>query len=190
MLGDPDEEFASTMGIAISGSDIHVIGYEAKGDSVLAKYWKNGNLIKLPTDMPKTMLTSIGILGSDVYIGGYIWVNNDPQNAFYWKNGVRISASQNFGEITKIIVSGSNVFFTGIASDNATYWLNEEPIRVEGLHSTLDIASIKDDLFLVALGLPLSSQSIYLVTKKGEIVPPFDGTDPNMKTLGILVKEK
>src|SRR5690606_2882518 len=126
---------------------VHVVGWEAKDDSVCARYWKNGKLIKLPIDMKYTYLHTIAIDGPDVYIGGYASANNDnDQWVKIWKNQVDQSPG-NHGQVTKIVVSDGDVYTLGNLI-GGSYKKNGEPVYKEGQIGAVDIAPY-ENVFVV-----------------------------------------
>jgi hypothetical protein len=188
-LGDSTSYAGTTTGIAISGSDIHVVGWEAQNDSVVARYWKNGKIIKLPVSNKYTFLNSIAIVGSDVYIGGSEsdGSNNAASRAKLWKNGAVDTSVNNFGEITKIISNSSDLYFAG-AAPGATYWSNKSPVVISGQLGSEDVVKINSDLFVVTYTYTTTSFSSLF--KNDQPVSPFNGTDSNIYLNGLLVQQK
>ncbi len=175
-------------GIAISGSDVHVVGWEAKDDSVCARYWKNGKLIKLPIDMKYTYLHTIAIDGPDVYIGGYASANNDnDQWVKIWKNQVDQSPG-NHGQVTKIVVSDGDVYTLGNLI-GGSYKKNGEPVYKEGQIGAVDIAPY-ENVFVVTQSYDDDNQLQYTLFKDQSVVKPFDGTDARIDVMGIIVGKK
>ena len=64
---------------------MYVAGLEYDGNSMFAKYWKNGVAVNLPNG---TQAKSIYVYGNDVYVAG-----DNNGKAKYWKNGVEVSLS-------------------------------------------------------------------------------------------------
>jgi hypothetical protein len=78
------------MSIIVSGSDVYVAGIETStSNHSVAKVWKNGVATALSDGTRNASASSVVVLGSDVYVGGYDYVTNYPA-AKYWKNGVGI----------------------------------------------------------------------------------------------------
>ena len=73
--------------IAVSGSDVYVVGYQNTGKDV-AMVWKNGTATSLTDGTQYAIANSIAISGSDVYIAG---VQASATTGYYiatlWKNG-------------------------------------------------------------------------------------------------------
>ncbi|MCB0506935.1 MAG: hypothetical protein KDD21_01420 [Bacteroidetes bacterium] len=91
-LTDGNNSTGVATAVYVVGSDVYVAGWEQEnysgGGPQYAKYWKNGNEIKLST--VSSGATGIVVYGNDVYVSG--WENNGAQNiAKYWKNGVSVN---------------------------------------------------------------------------------------------------
>lgn len=106
--------YPTTTGIAVSGSDVYVSGYElTSGDNVIAIYWKNGVATYLSTSPAGSSANGIAVSGSDVYVAGYQNIN-DTSRAMLWKNGAPLilpyggSAAAN-----AVFVSGTDVYVAG-----------------------------------------------------------------------------
>jgi uncharacterized membrane protein len=126
-------------GIAASGSDVYLAGYEAGGDA--AAYWVNGTLqtLPLPSGASWTIITGIAVSGSDVYVVGYGGDNTTgDQTAMFWVNGtletLPLPSGMTGAEATGIAVSGSDVYVAGCAilggfqpCSQAAYWVNGKP---------------------------------------------------------------
>ncbi|MES2809082.1 MAG: hypothetical protein V4619_10680 [Bacteroidota bacterium] len=97
---------ASDIAIGDNG-DVHIV--EDNSDYTLARglYWKNG--IKT-TEEIKAQSSSIAVSGTDVYVGGSLWIVDDPNNKkripAYWKNGEIVklneSVSSNVGAMAVV----------------------------------------------------------------------------------------
>ena len=79
--------------IAVSGNDVYMAGTQWEGNLIqnssgttyrnpIAKYWKNGNPIKLTDGSKWAEAKSIVVSGTDVYVAGF-----EDGVAKYWKNG-------------------------------------------------------------------------------------------------------
>ncbi|MBS1523402.1 MAG: hypothetical protein JST50_20545 [Bacteroidetes bacterium] len=81
-------------GIAANGSDVYISGIIYSNGDNHAVYWKNNQETILQTDLtdPQTGSTAndIALNGTDVYVAGEanLVVNNAPEGAYIWKNGV------------------------------------------------------------------------------------------------------
>ena len=82
---------AQALGLAVSGGDVHVAGFEADDAGYfLATVWKNGVAQRLPQGSFGAVATSIALAGADVYVAGYQG-NGSTVFATYWKNGVPVA---------------------------------------------------------------------------------------------------
>lgn len=81
-------------GVAANGSDLYVSGIIYSGGYNHAVYWKNNQETILQTDLTDLQTGStandIALNGTDVYVAGEanLVVNNAPEGAYIWKNGV------------------------------------------------------------------------------------------------------
>ncbi|MCU0436618.1 MAG: IPT/TIG domain-containing protein [Raineya sp.] len=129
---------STTTGIVVSGSDVHVVGYEyvPTQNRDFAKYWKNGVVTALPSNSNGSRAVSMFISGSDVYVAGYEKIINNTA-AVYWKNGVKTTLSVNGSnaEATAIYVSGTDVHVVGKENNVGKYWKNGTAIAVGGINA-------------------------------------------------------
>jgi hypothetical protein len=93
-------QYANATGLAISGTDVYVIGtqVQATDGTSRAVYWKNGILQPLSGG---SAASAIVIYGSDVYILG----NDSEGNMILWKNGAQLLS---FGPITATCMAIGN----------------------------------------------------------------------------------
>ena len=80
-------------------------GYESDGTNNVAKYWVDGQEIKLSDGTNNAKANSIFVSGSDVYIAG------SDNGAVYWKNNAEIRLSGS--NASSIFVSGNDVYVGG-----------------------------------------------------------------------------
>ena len=103
--------------IAVSGSDIYVIGKIHVGTSYTSGYWKNGVFSALASGGSNAL--AIVVNGSDVYIAG-----NVGNNAAYWKNGtlnlIARQDSNTFYQANSIAVNGNDVYLAGFSGNAIT----------------------------------------------------------------------
>ncbi len=152
----------SAESIAVSGSDIHVLG-QAHRDTVGAfgQYWKNGILTAL-TNMTPAWVGQIKIFGQDVYITGAGQMDNRPypNYATYWKNGeaVVLADAVNGGS-QGIFLSGNDVYLAGMVSNGksgvARYWKNGNRVTLgkdSDISAAMAIAVLGNDVHVVGWG--------------------------------------
>ncbi len=90
---DAPSGIGAASGIAVSGTDVYVSGYEYSGGNYEPCFWKNGTVNWLGRTSFAGYANSIALSGSDVYCAGYEIINPDPNNsneayiAAEWKNG-------------------------------------------------------------------------------------------------------
>ena len=135
MLGSGKSGLAN--GIAISGSDVYVVGYRTAANNYpVATYWKNGIHTDLADSTTGSAANAIVISGSDVYISGYVQDPNNNPIAAYWKNGVINLLANNTIQSAAfpIAVKNNDVYVAGnVVSPtrfDATYWKNSTQVTV------------------------------------------------------------
>lgn len=117
--------------IAISGSDVYVVGWEYIGNGRVTKYWKNGTPFILPNS--GSIENGIAISGSDVYVAGSGSHGYGIVAAKYWKNGIPVILPANSREPhgTDIAILDNDIYVAGFDYDYggtnksvAKYWKN------------------------------------------------------------------
>ena len=94
-----------------------VAGYESNGSFNVAKYWVDGQEIKLSDGTRDASANSMVVSNNDVYIAG------SDSGAVYWKNNYEVRLSGDGA--SSIFVSGNDVYVAGsVGSDTAVYWKN------------------------------------------------------------------
>jgi hypothetical protein len=121
---------ASANGIAVSGSDVYVVGTAPYGVTETgyteAVYWLNGvaTVLPSPTGMTGGGAYAIAVSGGNVYIAGFA-SNNTTVVAAYWLNGVATALPTPIGMpdayARAIAISGGDVYLAGYADNNANY---------------------------------------------------------------------
>jgi hypothetical protein len=165
--GAVEHIFAGTLGtnngveaasIYVSGDDVYVAGNEQDRTKVLAKVWKNGNVLyRLGSGANSAWTTSICVLGNDVYVGGY--ESNGSRNiAKIWKNGAELYSLDTGGPsvIYSIFVSDSgDIYAAGHGSPSSTrvaaIWKNgvKQSLDGSGSFEATSIYVSGDDVYVV-----------------------------------------
>lgn len=151
--------------IVFSGPDMYI----GETNNNLAVYWLNGVTHGEPTidpAHPDSYVNDLFVSGSDVYLAGY---DSGQQLPSYWKNGVEtflpladtVKANPanpyHFGWISRIYVSGTDVYCTGRDGWTIAYWKNgfEHTLPVTNPQTTpvptavtQDIASSGNDVYV------------------------------------------
>lgn len=119
--------------IAVHDNDVYVTGTNRPTFSppnAIASYWKNGVPTYLTDGTYDAESYSIFVAGSDVYVGGYEYNQNNIMVAKYWKNGIATSLSNGAYDAyaAEIFVDGNDVYVAGSESAGgqtmAKYWKN------------------------------------------------------------------
>ena len=176
--------------IAVSGNDVYVAGEEEDGNAyyiyatddrgnvidsslkhhTVAKYWKNGQEIRLTDGTNNAAARSIVIVGRDVYVAGSESVGSlsfgwAPFVAKYWKNGqeVRLTNGTTIAHAESIAIVGSDVYVAGsemernifdifrTAKHVAKYWKNGQEILLtdgENNAGANSIAVVGSDVYV------------------------------------------
>lgn len=122
---------ANVTDIAISGSDVYVVGLEQVGNDRVTKYWKNGVPVTLSNS--GSIENGIAISGNDVYVAGSGSNGYGFVAAKYWKNGNPVILPTNYREphATDIAIFGNDIYVVGFDYDYgrtnisvAKYWKN------------------------------------------------------------------
>jgi hypothetical protein len=136
-----DTQSAIADGIAVSGSDVYVVGQQ-RGPTghLLAMLWKNGVATALTDGTKDGYANGVFVSGADIYVcGDEIGEDASGNPSFaaeYWKNGVpTVLSNSSEGEgANAIFVSGSDVYVAGVQNETtqtpsgsstyqvATYW--------------------------------------------------------------------
>jgi hypothetical protein len=107
----------------LSDFDVYACGYVEDKEGRKSVYWKNGNLIELPSrGYDNARAYSIYVSGKDVYVCGYT-----DEKAAYWKNGNLVelpSRGYDYAGAFSIYVSGKDVYVCGYTEEKAAYWKN------------------------------------------------------------------
>jgi hypothetical protein len=124
-------------GIVVLNGDVHVIGSEYDGPGIhIAKYWKNGEEIKLTDGVNWSISNSIQVNGNDVYILGI-----DGNASKYWKNGTATILDLD-GAPRAMAISGNDIYFAGTNGTSAVYWKNGVVTKLAESTRTTSVTSI------------------------------------------------
>ncbi|HEV7424604.1 MAG TPA: hypothetical protein VGO21_05490, partial [Candidatus Paceibacterota bacterium] len=103
--------------------NVLVAGYESDGTHNVAKYWVDGQEIKLSDGTQDASANSIFVSKNDVYTAG------SDNGAVYWKNNSEIRLSGN--NASSIFVSGNDVYVAGAHGTKAVYWKNGTEVALD-----------------------------------------------------------
>lgn len=124
--GGPD---ISVSALAVAGSNVFAAG----SGTYLPGYWLNGTWLSLPVSSGTGgSVSSLLLVGSEVYAAGQISGNTEYPVPGYWLNGTWVSLPVPLGaqsSVRSIVVVGSDVYVGGVIRDNTGnlvpgYWLN------------------------------------------------------------------
>jgi len=118
-------------GISVNSvGDVYVAGNVVKNKKNYTAYWKNGELVKTfreNADWYSEKHVAADSNGN-VYIPGWRMKTHEVTYSAYWKNGTlkKLTSSLD-GEATDVVVSGSNIYFSGAHGNYnggilAAYW--------------------------------------------------------------------
>lgn len=127
-LGDSVNDNTFGSGIALSGSDVLVCGYD--GSNIML--WRNGVATTLSDNQTEAAQpgASIAVSGSDVYVTGTVtYFYQNYTSAVYWKNGspIFLTHGTSNAQANGIFVNDVDVFVAGSVVDDhnyssATFW--------------------------------------------------------------------
>ena len=100
-----------------------VAGYESNGTYNVAKYWIDGQEIKLSDGTRDASANSIFASNNNVYTAG------SDSGAVYWKNNSEVRLSGD--NASSIFVSGNDVYVAGTHASKAVYWKNGTEVALE-----------------------------------------------------------
>lgn len=183
--------------LAVSGSDVYVCGAAstpAGGYGALIKLWKNGVITDITNGMNSdTRAWDMVVNGTDVYIAGYIEMNNGKK-ACYWKNGtlVYFDPSTTFGnsEAHRIVLDGADVYASGYANGKAMYWKNTTAVQLSTANSySFGIAVNGSDIFTAA-GIQQSNNNYRAASvKNGTVTQLSNPSNYSSSAYGIGIKD-
>ena len=159
--------YGRSSGMTVSGNDVYVAGYERdyrRQIYDIARYWKNGEPVELPTGNYHGGAIGVAVAHDDVYAvgaGDPMGTNNGPKAA-YWKNGQRTEARNSaFYRILGISIIGPDIYIMGTSSkQQATYWKN-------GQHVELTNAKDPYTDYAAATAVAVEGNDIYIAGNEG-----------------------
>jgi hypothetical protein len=126
-----DAYASSVKSMFVSGSDVHMVGHGYnQANTVVAKYWKNGEPVILSHKPLGGHGNSVFVSGSDVYVTGYDITKVEglsvTATAKYWKNGseVYFVDPQRYSSADGIYVDGNDLYISGSLDEKPAYWKN------------------------------------------------------------------
>lgn len=129
-------------GIAVSGNDVHVVGYTVNyGGPMVGRYWKNGVITEPWKGAAPKRLHDVLLSGKDIYMTGSTQIGQKVVPA-YWKNGEAVILNDTIsGDAEGIYISGNDVYVVGTIStsfNTAVYWKNGVLVNLsKGNYNTL-----------------------------------------------------
>jgi hypothetical protein len=133
----------------IFGNDEYICGNVITFYGYKAAYWKNGNLVQLPSAYDYSYAKSIYVSGNDVYVCG-----KADDKVVYWKNGklvklINYNKNQGTGE-SSIFVTGNNVYVACVVFDDdddndnsyIVLWKNNIIVRVYSIGMDPNISDV------------------------------------------------
>jgi hypothetical protein len=187
---------AEAWSIAVSGTDVHVAGWEYKTTQIdpthtfttpVAKYWKNAVPTELSDPLAFGIAHSIFLSGNDIYVTGNTCQENEPPGcdlATYWKNGIPVVlAGQKPTAGASIFVSGADVYvagnhLTGNGTAIADLWKDGMLTQLSrgGLTAANQVVVSGSDIYVAGAGINGQGQEVAGYWKNGVFVPVTDGT--------------
>lgn len=170
----PAAATTTTKTINYDSADVYVAGtitvQLADGFTQVAAYWKDGVLTILGdttssgTTPTFSSATGIAVSGNNVYVAGYIQVNNPETQACLWINGKEqvLSSDSSFSTATCIALQGSNVLVAGACYDpiptlgaleysgHGVYWMNGIPASIPNAANITSVAVSGQDVYFAS----------------------------------------
>jgi len=153
--------------MAVSGDDVYIVGW---GDTI-PFYWKNGQKIKVESDLPSLRTSCIAVSDNKVYLAGTIFGGNMTNQIFYWNDGKYTVLGE--GLIYKMKVDGNDVYILGQdKSFKGCYWKNGVKHQLysakNNIVELLDIYIKDEDVYVI--GIPSPNDEIPLYWKNDQPV--------------------
>lgn len=127
ILPIPAGHIGAAQAIAVSGSDVYVVGYYITNDAThsrRAMLWKNGVALLLAFNTFDSIATGIALDGTDVYVCGNA-VFSGVTCAVYWKNNIwhPFAGTAVTSRAAAITVDAlHNYYISGASNGAACYW--------------------------------------------------------------------
>lgn len=115
-------------GVTLAGDNLYIGGNALEPNSEgkqHAQIWQNGQLIFREPRV--SYAASIFVHDDNIYLGGFLYSNTEPNIACYWKNQKRIDLTD--GSVNAIVrsvfVTDDHVYAAGMINDQAVYWKDD-----------------------------------------------------------------
>ena len=172
----------------ISGVSVYTCGSVTNGNPGWG-YWKNAVFTGAPGC---TQAYSITGLSNDIYVAGPASTNTPT----YWKNGTSVQLSTQSGEISSIIISGTDIYCSGMLNNVNSIWKNGVIVNTLSSAASSTLASGNHGLFVAgsdiyAAGYQFGPAPTYYFQaaywKNGAIVTLTTGFNGNARATAIYV---
>lgn len=184
--------------IEVVNSDVHVVGFVSKADSVLAVYWKNGIVQSILREGKYNYMHVIKVVGPDIYILGSVNNANNIRVLKRWKNGVEATLTDGLTDAysTDMDVQGEDVYISGVSSGIAVYWKNSEvypltELSVERSAEAVAIQVVSGAVFVA--GNLIDNNNVRIggtLWRDGKLQGPFIGNATGMRISAMIITER
>lgn len=101
--------------ISVSNNDVYLAGHKIENGKLWAIMSKNGVVTNLSDGTNHATASGILLVGSNVYVIGYIRNSSDNEVATLWKNGnpIALASGENSSYATKIYSMGNDLYIAG-----------------------------------------------------------------------------
>jgi hypothetical protein len=185
--------FSAATTLSVSGSDVHVVGWESTLDSVIAKYWKNGVAVPVTHNTKYGYSNYIKLDGNVTYIAGGEVNPGKNEAAKYWKNGTEFALTDGtwYANANMIEVVDGNVYVAGFDNNVATSWKNGVATALSEagkVGEALSISVSKGDVYVAGTLKTPGTNALAgsVLWKNGVPLAPFLGTDPTVQIGGAI----
>lgn len=176
--------------IAVTGSDVHVMGWQSSVDTVYANYWKNGKAIEFASKKSYRLYSDMIVDGNDGYIVGYDGdINGGQMTSRVWKNGTEVLTLGN-SYTSGMAVSGDDIYVA--ASNVDGYWKNNVFVPVEKklnerLYGVTVAVADSDVIYVASSHTGNTLLGSYLLVN-GTAQAPFTGDGGRIELMGVVVR--